>query len=223
MRKDPDGLKPGHRWGTLIVRASERSSGSVIDTLVRLGASPNAWDDPRTAVDGAALYTPLHAAAWNGNMDAIRVLLAHGANPAARETRYCGTPAGWANYAGKSEARDLILQGAIDLFEAIDFELPARIPEILARDPQALERPFGEHVVGEPRSEQWWPEPWMTPLMWALRRGRLDAARTLLMCGADPARRAPDGRTLIELVGAEHRSDAEALLRDANVSRSPNG
>jgi ankyrin repeat protein len=215
MRKDPDGLKPGHRWGTLIVRASERSSGGVIETLIRLGASPNAWDDPHTAVDSAAHYTPLHAAAWNANLDAIRVLLAHGGNPAARETRYCGTPAGWANYAGKSEARDLLLQGAIDVFEAIDFDLASRIPEILGRDPQALERPFGEYVVGEPRSEQWWPEPWVTPLMWAMRRGRLDAAKILLMRGADPTRCAPDGRTIPELVPPERRTHVEELLQAA--------
>ena len=212
MRKDPDGLKPGHRWGTLIVRASERSSGNVIETLIRCGASPNAWDDPHTAVDGAAHYTPLHAAAWNGNLDATRVLLTHGANPAVRETRYCGTPAGWANHAGKIEARDLILQGPIDVFEAIDFDLATRIPEVLARDPRALERPFGEYVVGEPRSEQWWPEPWATPLMWAVQRDRRNAVKTLLAHGADRTRRAPDGRTLVELA-AEHRSDVEELLR----------
>lgn len=220
IRMDPDGLKPGHRWGTLIVRASERSSGSVVQRLIQLGASPNAWDDPQTAVDGAAHYTPLHAAAWNENLDAIRVLLKHGANPAARETRYCGTPAGWANFAGNIAARDLILQGPIDLFEAIDFDLTARIPDILARDPRALERSFGEYVVGEPRSEQWWPESWMTPLMWAMLRNRRDAAKTLLLHGADQARRAPDGRTLTELVTVEHRSEAEALLREA-IARQP--
>jgi ankyrin repeat protein len=214
IRMDPDGLKPGHRWGTLVVRASERSSGTIVERLVQLGASPNAWDDPHTAVDGAAHYTALHAAAWNGNLDVIQVLLKHGANPAARETRYCGTPAGWANYAGKMAARELILQGPIDLFEAIDFDLAARIPEIIARDPRALERPFGEYVLGEPRSEQWWPESWMTPLIWAILRDRRDAAKTLLLHGADAARRAPDGRTLIELVSAEHRPEAEALLRD---------
>jgi ankyrin repeat protein len=213
VRMDPEGLQPGHRWGTLIVRASERSSGSVVDTLIRLGASPDAWDDPRTAVDGAAHFTPLHAAAWYGNLDAIRVLLAHGANPAARETRYCGTPAGWANHAGKTEARDLILEGAIDVFEAIDFERATRIPEILARDPRALERPFGEYVAGEPRSAQWWPEPWMTPLTWAVLRGRRDAVTALLAHGADPARRAPDGRSLLELVPAERRAEMEQLLR----------
>jgi ankyrin repeat protein len=219
IRLDPDGLKPGHRWGTLIVRASERSSGKVVETLIGLGASPNAWDDPHTAVDGAAHYTPLHAAAWNGNVDAIRVLLEHGANPAARETRYCGTPAGWANHAGKTEARDLILQGPIDVFEAIDFDLAARIPGILARDPQALERPFGEYVAGEPRSAQWWPEPWMTPLVWAMLRGRHDAVKALLIQGADPARRAPDGRPLGELVPQERRAETETFLREAARER----
>jgi len=214
LRKDPDGLKPGHRWGTLIVRASERSSGRVIDALIRLGASPNAWDDPRTAVDGGAHYTPLHAAGWNGNLDAIRALLKHGANAAARETRYCGTPAGWANYAGKTDARDLILEGSIDVFEAIDFDLPDRIAEIVTRDPLALERAFGEYVTGEPRSEQWWPEPWVTPLIWAISKGRDDVARVLLAHGADASRRAPDGRSILELVPGERRSAVEVLLRD---------
>jgi hypothetical protein len=125
----------------------------------------------------------------------------------------------WADFAEKSEARDLILQGPIDIFEAIEFDLPARVPEILERDPQALERPFGEYVVGEPRSEQWWPEPWVTPLMWALRRDRDDMAKTLLTNGADPSRRAPDGRTLVELVPAERRSEAETLLGDSGNRR----
>jgi ankyrin repeat protein len=212
LRKDPEGFAPGHRWGTLIVRASERCSGAIVDALIRLGASPDAWDDPRTAIDGAAHFTPLHAAAWCGNLDAIRALSRHGANPSARETRYCGSPAGWANYAGKAEARDLILEGRIDVFDAIDFDRAARIPEILARDGAALERPFGAYVVGEPRSKQWWPEAWMTPLVWALVRGRRDAVETLLEHGADPTRRAPDGRTLLELVPLEHRSEVERLL-----------
>jgi len=69
-------------------------------------------------------------------------------------------------------------------------------------------------VTGEPRSEQWWPEPWFTPLMWALTRGRSNVAKVLLAHGADASRRAPDGRSVLELVPAERRPEAEALLRD---------
>jgi ankyrin repeat protein len=111
LAKDPEGLTLGHRWGTLIIRASEHASGQVIEKLIALGASVDAQDDRRTAVDETSRYTALHSAAWHGNLEAINVLLRHGANPRIRDEKYCATPAGWAAYAGQLEARDLILAG----------------------------------------------------------------------------------------------------------------
>jgi ankyrin repeat protein len=211
--RDPDALRPGNRWGRIIVRASERSPGSVVEALIRAGASVDVRDDPRTAVDSTNGYTPLHAAAFFGNAEAATVLLRHGANPSARDDRYCGTPAGWADYAGHGAVRDLILQGPIDLFEAIHYDLTTRIPEILARDPAALDRPFREYATPQPRPDAWWPEPWWSPLAFAILRHKLDAARILVDHGADPALRAPDGRTLTDLVDPEHRDAVVALLR----------
>jgi uncharacterized protein len=109
---DPDCLKPGHRWGTLIVRASEEAAGPMIEELIRLGASVDARDDPSTAVDGTAGYTPLHGAAFRGNAEVVSVLLNHGADPFALEGKYHAPPAGWADYAGHHEVRDLILEAA---------------------------------------------------------------------------------------------------------------
>jgi hypothetical protein len=43
--EDPDCLKTGNRWGTLIVRASEGASARMIEELIRLGASVDARDD----------------------------------------------------------------------------------------------------------------------------------------------------------------------------------
>jgi hypothetical protein len=97
LARDPRCLEPGNRWGTLIVRASERAPGHVIETLIRFGASVDAWDDPQTAVDGTSRFTPLHGAAWRGNVAAAEILLKHGANPRIREEKYCSTPAGWAD------------------------------------------------------------------------------------------------------------------------------
>jgi ankyrin repeat protein len=111
LAKDPEGLTLGHRWGTLIIRASEHASGQVIEKLIALGASVDAQDDRRTAVDETSRYTALDSAAWHGNLEAINVLLRHGANPRIRDEKYCATPAGWAAYAGQLEARDLILAG----------------------------------------------------------------------------------------------------------------
>ena len=67
------------RWARLLVHASGRASARVLETLLRTvmrhrsGLSiVNMEDDEETAVDGAAGYTPLHAAAFHGNDDAVR-------------------------------------------------------------------------------------------------------------------------------------------------------
>jgi len=99
LRRDPGTLKPGGRWGHLILRASECDPGDVIETLIRNGASVNVHDDPKTSIDSTSGYTPLHAASWHGNVSAIDVLMKHGADVRAREEKYHGTPPGWADYA----------------------------------------------------------------------------------------------------------------------------
>jgi ankyrin repeat protein len=187
LRDDPMALRPGHQWGRLIVRAAERASGPVIEALIRGGASVDVRDDPTTAVDATSGYTALHAAGFNGNLDAARVLLAHGASSAAREEKYCATPAGWADYGGHPAVRDLILEGPIDLFDAIRFDRTERIPEILARDPGALERRFDAYAKCEVEPGGWRPNPADTPLAWAMRRGNDDAVRVLRDHGAQPA------------------------------------
>ena len=139
LREDPDCLKPGGRWSTLIVRAAGRAPGHLVAALITNGAAVNMIDDEQTAVDQTGGYTPLHAAAWEGNVDAAAVLLEHGADPRIRDTKYCGTPAGWANYNGKAACRDLILQsGRIDIFDAITLDRPDLIRPILKRDPEGV-------------------------------------------------------------------------------------
>jgi hypothetical protein len=117
--------------------------------------------------------------------------------------------------------RDLILQGPIDLFEAIHHDLTARIPGILERDPAALDRPFREYATPQPRPDAWWPDPWWSPLAFAILRHKLDAARILLDHGADPRLRAPDGQTLPDLADPEHREAVVALLRKPPMPGSP--
>jgi hypothetical protein len=66
-------------------------------------ADPNLRDD-----EGA---TPLHHAAWAGNIELIARLLAAGADPTITDLRFGATPLGWAEYAYQTEAADL-LRGA---------------------------------------------------------------------------------------------------------------
>jgi len=65
---------------------------------------------PTGGFDEPTGHQPLHAAAFHGNAGAVEVLLKHGADLTTRDERYGGTPAGWADYAGHLQVRDLILQ-----------------------------------------------------------------------------------------------------------------
>jgi uncharacterized protein len=194
--EEPEALRPGHRWAGLIVRASEKGSAALVETLIRHGADVNVRDDPGTSVDSTRGFTALHAAGFNGNRAAAEVLLRHGADPTVREEKYCATPAGWADYAGHDAVRDLILDGPIDLFEAITYDRVHRIPDILERDPDALNRPFRLYAPfaydGDDR-----PAPDATPLDWAIARHKEDAARVLTEHGATarttPVTGTPDG------------------------------
>ncbi|MGH9381771.1 MAG: ankyrin repeat domain-containing protein [Thermoanaerobaculia bacterium] len=188
------------RWARLLVYASGHASAGVIETLLgtvmrhRAGLSiVNMEDDAETAVDGVSGYTPLHAAAFHGNDDAVDVLLKHGANPRARDGKYCGTPAGWAAYAGHLATAQRILEADVDIFDAIAFDRADRIAAILDGDPGAMDRPFKAYASCGSRDGQGWPRPDDTPLPWATEQGKQEAVRILTERGAG-ARTADDRR-----------------------------
>jgi ankyrin repeat protein len=209
LGEDPDSLRPGGRWGTLIVRASQSSAGEVVEALIRHGASVDVRDSDQTSVDGAHGYTALHAAAFHGNLPAARVLLAHGASRTAREDTYLATPAGWADHAGRVELRDLILDGPIDIVDAIAYDRLDRIDAILTGDPDALERRLGAYVVGEQR--MWLDTAW-TPVAYAVAHGKAGPARLLVERGADLTVQDSGGRRLAEIASAHGHAEIVDLL-----------
>jgi ankyrin repeat protein len=211
LAENDGALRPEGRWGRLIIRAAEQAPGRVIETLIKHGASVNVMDTEETSVDGTVGYTPLHAAAFRGNLDAARVLLANGASATTRDSKYHGTPAGWASYAGHHAVRDLILRGPIDFFDAISFDLVDRMREIFDRSPATLNGPMQWHLIREPEPHEW-TKSWWTPLALAVVLGKFDAARALLELGARTTVRDPDGRSLIEIAMATGRQDIADLL-----------
>jgi ankyrin repeat protein len=208
LRRDPDTLKPSGRWGNLILRASERAPGEIVETLIQAGASVDVRDDPKTAVDSTFGYTPLHAAAFNGNLSAASVLLKHGANVRVREEKYHGTPAGWANYAGHTEVRDLILRQPVDIMEAVEYGLTKRVQAILQEDRGALNRPFQNYPV-----YPLYAEGWHTPLAFAVALNKPDIVRFLLDAGANAEARSPEGLTLREIARRRAHEDVAELLK----------
>lgn len=196
LREDPEAVN-NRLWARIVVDASARASGDVLDrvltavTRLRAGLTVvNYATDAAVAADGAHGYGALHQAAFYGNVDAIRVLLKHGANPRARESRWRSTPAGWAAHAGRHAALELLLQADIDIFDAIGSDRADVVARVLDRDPDAIDRPFKAYASLANENGQWWPAPDATPLEWARVTKKTNAARVLLERGA--ASRTPE-------------------------------
>jgi ankyrin repeat protein len=93
---------------------AERGDTPVLETMLLCGFDPNVADH-----DGV---TPLHRAAMGGRADAVRALIAGGANVNALDGMFSGTPLLWAaeggSYSGDrqsdylSVARQLIAAGS---------------------------------------------------------------------------------------------------------------
>ncbi len=81
-----------------LVRAAENDRLDAVALLIELGFDVNAVI--RTA--------PLHEAAMRGNLEVIRLLLEHGADPNVRDVGYDATPAGWAEHFAQRDAQDLL-------------------------------------------------------------------------------------------------------------------
>jgi len=176
----------------------------AVDLVIDLGFDPNWMDDA-----GA-----LHAAAWGGNEEFVRLLLKRGASITLREPWYDGTAIGGADFFGHADLRDMLLNEVdICLFDALDFNRLDRIADILARDPEALDRPFADCLSREPR-----PEDWQTPLVRMVDRGKTEAVRVLLEHGADLTARHPDGRSLSQLARDKGFQEIVALLEERGAS-----
>ncbi|MFI6496086.1 ankyrin repeat domain-containing protein [Nonomuraea typhae] len=77
----------------LINRAAEHRRPDVIRLLAGLGFD----------VDHRDRCTPLHAAAWNDDVDTVATLLALGADPSVTDADHDSTPLGWAEYGDKQQ------------------------------------------------------------------------------------------------------------------------
>jgi ankyrin repeat protein len=84
----------------------------ALEVALEFGANPNAPNR-----DGV---TPLHQAAWQGELDKVRCLLNSGADPRIRDTHHASTPLGWATYNEQQAVADFLLENTeLDLIDAI--------------------------------------------------------------------------------------------------------
>ncbi len=79
----------------MLHRPAESGNAAVLETMLSCGFDPDATDKDNV--------TPLHRAAMGGHVEAVRVLLAHGANVAALDGMFAAPPLVWA-VEGRSNA-----------------------------------------------------------------------------------------------------------------------
>jgi len=184
----------------LVHRAVWTRNIEAVKLTLDLGFDPNAIED------NAAIH---HAGVLAERDDILRLLLNRGASLKLRDPWYDSTGIGWADFFNYAKLRNKLLnEPGICLFDALQYDRLDRIPDILARDPAALNRPFAECLTREPR-----PEDWQTPLVRMVDAGKTAAVRVLLEHGADPTMRHPDGHSLIDIARDKGYQEIADLLR----------
>jgi hypothetical protein len=88
-------LRPEHH--VMLHRPAESGDAAVLETMLSCGFQTEARDKDNV--------TPLHRAAMGGHVDAVRVLLQHGADVNARDGMFAAPPLVWA-VEGRSNSRD---------------------------------------------------------------------------------------------------------------------
>ena len=81
------------RSADVMVGAVEFRHHALVEWLLERGADVNARARARSR------HTVLHAAAWNGDLAMVKLLVAAGADVNARDDEHDATPAGWAETA----------------------------------------------------------------------------------------------------------------------------
>lgn len=186
----------------MVHRAVWTRNAAAVQLVLDLGFDPNYQEDNPaiTATD---------------NEEILGILLAHGASLSLRDPWYDSTAIGWADFFDRADLRDKLLnEPGVCLFDALDYDRLDRVPEILARDPASLERPFANCLSRPPK-----PEDWQTPLVRMVARGNTGAVRVLLAHGADPVARHPDDRSLAQAARDNGFADIAKLLEASNEPR----
>jgi ankyrin repeat protein len=96
-----------HRRTELLNRAVEANHPHGLRLMSALGfdlSAPTHHDN----VGSSLATTPMHNAAWQGNLALVKLLIELGADPTVRDPNYNATPLGWAEYNGQQEVVDYL-------------------------------------------------------------------------------------------------------------------
>ncbi|HEY3059898.1 MAG TPA: ankyrin repeat domain-containing protein [Chloroflexota bacterium] len=84
--------------------AAQHGHNDVLALLLDAGEDPNRYNPE----GNHGHSTPLHQAVWSDHLDTVRLLVSRGARLDVRDTIYCGTPLGWAEFGRRTAIADYL-------------------------------------------------------------------------------------------------------------------
>jgi uncharacterized protein len=217
--------------------AATNGNAAIIARLLAAGADPNA-----PAPGGE---TALMTASRSGSLEAVKVLLAGGADVSARESVRGQTALMWAAAEGHSAVIHALVTAGADVHARSRRPAPAgaagsppggrtaatqsddRAPAAAARPRADAPRPMPDYFTRSNGGVLNTPMviDSMTPLMFAVRAGRVDAVRTLLDNGASANETAANGLSVLVLaiINAHYELAGYLLERGADPTAGRQG
>jgi ankyrin repeat protein len=204
--------------------AVHRNDGSVVDLLLRAGATPDLADDTGAtplylacvnrsgpmverllqarANPNAALVsgeTVLMTCARTGEATGVRALLTRGANVNATEPGHHQTALMWAAAQSEPKAVEALLEGGADVRARSRSYTQTVTSEVTQR-------------AGREELNYTVPRGGSTPLLFAARSGDAESARLLIEAGADVNDELPDGASALVVAAHSGHTSAATLL-----------
>ena len=122
--------------GRTMFLAAKRDRVDVIQLLLDVGMSPDVHEN------GSA--RPLHAAAIEGSVRAVKLLIERGADVNAREEGYDATPLGWAVHAMQARTIDVLVPHSRDTWNLCGLGRVDRLRELIAENPDIARRVYAQ-------------------------------------------------------------------------------
>jgi len=202
--------------GLALLFAYVREQREAVDFLLEKDGN---WN-----MTGVNNGTALHRAAWSGDLPMVKRLVARGADISNRDNPFHSTPLSWAQHNKQQEVFDWIPRNcAIDLHDAVCFDLREHIEARLREDPSSINRRI-DH----------WEFPHCAPLHWAAwsrvedvdgmqrhaEATRKELVQFLLNRGADVNMIAGNGCTALDIAEAGKTPSIVQLLKQHGGKRA---